>query len=69
MPNTQIPQLDLRHFAASPAERAEFLEALREAARQTGFFRRHPESCPMTDRNRRKKKDFHLGTAIVCSAP
>jgi isopenicillin N synthase-like dioxygenase len=38
MPDTEIPQLDLRRFAASPAERAEFLEALREAARHTGFF-------------------------------
>jgi isopenicillin N synthase-like dioxygenase len=34
----QIPQLDLRAFAASAAERAEFLGCLRYAARHVGFF-------------------------------
>jgi isopenicillin N synthase-like dioxygenase len=36
--SVQIPQLDLRHFAAAAAERAEFLERLRYAARHVGFF-------------------------------
>jgi isopenicillin N synthase-like dioxygenase len=35
---TRIPELDLARFSTAPAQRAEFLVALRAAARRAGFF-------------------------------
>lgn len=36
--NGHIPQLDLREFDTGPARRAQFLERLRSAAHEVGFF-------------------------------